>query len=774
MATMDQTSFMVHQVGDAAAAATTAGQPMRSGFHGGIHHGQQHHHGHGCPYLCGEQQQQQQQRHHQPSLPPPHPQLHLHPVSHQLPHQLSQQLAGPQQLPHPRSSAAPLLPSPNGNHFQQQHQHQHQPQQQAQQQQPPQQPPTHPQTGNAQQLPPLNHIQGQLTLPYPHPHSHSHPVYDHLANPGSGGGSWSAGPRSGTPWPEPTSQATHPTYLRPLVSEPYFGPAGTAAGTGQAGTAVGPGAAPGAGTGPGAGLGPVPPSLLPNPSHQPIYSPHHEHWTQVPLSLQAYHRPTIYPRFPPAIPPGRSHTSLLQHHRRRSHSSYTSTPNNQSQSQSQFQSTTLHPTTPTMNSDRGGPMPPARGANNSSVNQNQGQNATSAFTRRHAGPSMPGRPPILPGEDDVSSTANMQLPRPPPFMLPESPHRASVPNSRQSVPALDYPVFSASFLRHLPPGADLPISNAIDRLGQNSDFDSEDDSAPDDEEQVYRYVQEFSVGHPHFRNLSEEHIRAAQLLRGQLSNKRVASKKALAQLESVDIQTLPESERTCVICYNAFGKETPEGILESPLRLPKCKHVFGDHCIKKWLEEADTCPYCRDKLPSEPMLPPQYRELEALFRARARGRRFSINQSQLRHETANTNSTGRRSPPGEADETRRTRARRGSVSTPQSIEANASPGRASSSRTHQSRHQANAANPPQPPPAEEDRQFFHMTEMLWEYNNTRHLPPDVVPPPEPSRRPLSEAMDVDVPLDGPTFGVLPRYNMSNQGENNDADQSTTG
>lgn len=35
------------------------------------------------------------------------------------------------------------------------------------------------------------------------------------------------------------------------------------------------------------------------------------------------------------------------------------------------------------------------------------------------------------------------------------------------------------------------------------------------------------------------------------------------------------------------------------MRLPNCKHVFGDICIKKWCEDSDTCPYCRDKLPSE-------------------------------------------------------------------------------------------------------------------------------------------------------------------------------
>jgi len=44
----------------------------------------------------------------------------------------------------------------------------------------------------------------------------------------------------------------------------------------------------------------------------------------------------------------------------------------------------------------------------------------------------------------------------------------------------------------------------------------------------------------------------------------------------------------------------PDGNIECAVRLPKCKHVFGDHCLKQWLKDSDTCPYCRDKLPSEP------------------------------------------------------------------------------------------------------------------------------------------------------------------------------
>lgn len=69
----------------------------------------------------------------------------------------------------------------------------------------------------------------------------------------------------------------------------------------------------------------------------------------------------------------------------------------------------------------------------------------------------------------------------------------------------------------------------------------------------------------------------------------------------------------CVICYNDFGVLNPEGINEAPLRLPNCKHVFGDHCIKKWFEESDSCPYCRDKVPSEPHMP-NFRAIRDLLR----------------------------------------------------------------------------------------------------------------------------------------------------------------
>ncbi|CAN8098635.1 unnamed protein product [Discula destructiva] len=93
--------------------------------------------------------------------------------------------------------------------------------------------------------------------------------------------------------------------------------------------------------------------------------------------------------------------------------------------------------------------------------------------------------------------------------------------------------------------------------------------------------------------------RQSQILRGRMNGKRVASKKAVQSLEKLDVDDLQDTEKTCVICYNDFGVASPEGIVESPLRLPKCKHVFGNKCILKWLQESYSCPYCRDKLESE-------------------------------------------------------------------------------------------------------------------------------------------------------------------------------
>ncbi|KAI0888642.1 uncharacterized protein GGS22DRAFT_196544 [Annulohypoxylon maeteangense] len=189
--------------------------------------------------------------------------------------------------------------------------------------------------------------------------------------------------------------------------------------------------------------------------------------------------------------------------------------------------------------------------------------------------------------------------------------QAPAQNDSSSSPSRRAPITAVS-----PRYAEIPDSgiNEPRRVNTNRDrrgltrlpssesgWSSDDDSDPD---AVAMSLLEAAVTGPAAEGAAEGRLRAQQVMRGSISTKRVASKKALTSLESVAVSSLPESERTCVICYNEYGAETPEGISEKPLRLPRCKHVFGDHCIRKWFEESDSCPYCRDRVPSEP----QYRQ----------------------------------------------------------------------------------------------------------------------------------------------------------------------
>jgi len=77
----------------------------------------------------------------------------------------------------------------------------------------------------------------------------------------------------------------------------------------------------------------------------------------------------------------------------------------------------------------------------------------------------------------------------------------------------------------------------------------------------------------------------------------IPSKAALDALEKLNINDL--EDKCCPICYDEIGIQNADGVVEQPIRLPKCKHVFGDKCLDTWFKENDTCPYCRDKLPSD-------------------------------------------------------------------------------------------------------------------------------------------------------------------------------
>jgi hypothetical protein len=56
----------------------------------------------------------------------------------------------------------------------------------------------------------------------------------------------------------------------------------------------------------------------------------------------------------------------------------------------------------------------------------------------------------------------------------------------------------------------------------------------------------------------------------------------------ISVRTLSAEERRCTVCLQDIGTDVDI----YPIRLP-CLHVFGNHCIERWLAENRTCPVCR-------------------------------------------------------------------------------------------------------------------------------------------------------------------------------------
>ncbi|WYZ34454.1 hypothetical protein EsH8_I_000730 [Colletotrichum jinshuiense] len=318
------------------------------------------------------------------------------------------------------------------------------------------------------------------------------------------------------------------------------------------------------------------------------------------------------------------------------------------------------------------------------------QPATSQATSEPSAESTPAPPPAASESSVTSSQAsnpsvNIQFGSAPPSAAPQrnnpafslSPYRShrSTPSGTSS----SGPSSSTNLAPHHPPTEQRRRVPATARRTMSRRQTPPSDREYDHEGEM-RMLEHFVLttgsrlmGH----DVDDNHVRAAQFLRGSVSTKNVASSTAIQSLQSVAISDLSESERTCVICYNEFGVETPEGVNEAPLRLPKCKHVFGDHCIKKWFEESDSCPYCRDKVPSEPRITSTNPTFNTFFRARGqanlggyagfmREREATLGQDDSSRISAAGSSHGeRRSPPTDSSEgRRRIRPRHGSVRGP--------------------------------------------------------------------------------------------------------------
>ena len=69
----------------------------------------------------------------------------------------------------------------------------------------------------------------------------------------------------------------------------------------------------------------------------------------------------------------------------------------------------------------------------------------------------------------------------------------------------------------------------------------------------------------------------------------------LESLPQVEISAIDKEDRWCSICYEEYGKPSPDEPAENPVKVP-CGHIFGKTCIRKWFEEHTTCPSCRSEL----------------------------------------------------------------------------------------------------------------------------------------------------------------------------------
>ncbi|GAB7336517.1 hypothetical protein MBLNU13_g09795t1 [Cladosporium sp. NU13] len=74
--------------------------------------------------------------------------------------------------------------------------------------------------------------------------------------------------------------------------------------------------------------------------------------------------------------------------------------------------------------------------------------------------------------------------------------------------------------------------------------------------------------------------------------------RCLALLRPISVANLPDGstgKATCNICFGDLADKAEPGASERAVRLHGT-HVFGERCIRKWLEQNNSCPNCRRKV----------------------------------------------------------------------------------------------------------------------------------------------------------------------------------
>lgn len=435
-----------------------------------------------------------------PTVPQPH-HHHHQPQQHQ-PHQQQQIRQCPYWSDHQVSGFAPHfgpgLHSPSHNHLSN-HSHHHSSQAS--------------QASQNQGLAPLNN-RNQAPHPYDPVHSSIPPPNNHWSYPPPAPPyHWSQ--QVTLPHPRP-SPALDPFYSYPNTP--------SSAGPGGAGTPGNSSSSSNRGVGgldPTSTSGPVQPPVVQNQQ-----TPRHEPFNPFPNPF--HHQPASLHRFSAAPPAMSAPGQIQQSGQQAGHQPTSFTP-----AGSEFPAIRL----PSLNQ-------PVLPRTTQTAQQQQPLDGGATSNVNNTMPSAISSPP----DPVVQGRATRNLPEPPRNrnLFDGSPRNQESPPAESdgtSVASLPSATSSDNRRRLL----NMRVRQPATRPSDSSDYDSEEDAAESEHERALEFFEQLAgpgVAPLRGEEMTEARIRAHQLLRGQMSTKRVASKSALASLVSVDIMTLEESEKS--------------------------------------------------------------------------------------------------------------------------------------------------------------------------------------------------------------------------------------
>ncbi|XP_017773160.1 PREDICTED: E3 ubiquitin-protein ligase RNF181 [Nicrophorus vespilloides] len=74
-------------------------------------------------------------------------------------------------------------------------------------------------------------------------------------------------------------------------------------------------------------------------------------------------------------------------------------------------------------------------------------------------------------------------------------------------------------------------------------------------------------------------------------------------VENLPVITIEEKGKECIICLKEFE------VGSKGMQMP-CKHTYHTECILHWLSKTNSCPLCREELPTDDQFYEEYRKMK--------------------------------------------------------------------------------------------------------------------------------------------------------------------